>query len=59
MGQNVIDPEVVITLRVSQVNSILSAIQELPAKVANPINNLIVTQATEQINAMNSLKAEQ
>ncbi len=59
MGQDVVDMEIALTLKVSQINNILSALQELPAKIANPLNNLIVAQATEQINAINGMKKEQ
>lgn len=46
---------VAITLTVEQWNKVLEALQELPAKIANPINNLIVNQAQEQLKVIDQV----
>jgi hypothetical protein len=38
-----------LTLTVEEANTILSALQELPAKVSNPLTNKLVKQAQEQL----------
>lgn len=44
------DPEVVLTLKVSQVNMIIGSLDEVPHKYSRPIIDLITKQATEQLN---------
>lgn len=39
-------------LNLEEANAILAALQELPAKICNPISDKIKTQAQEQIAAM-------
>lgn len=43
--------KILITLELSidEVNTILSGLQELPAKVCNPLTNKVVKQAQEQL----------
>lgn len=36
-------------LSIDEVNTILSGLQELPAKVCNPLTNKVVKQAQEQL----------
>ena len=54
MGSDV-NKVVAITLTVEQWNKVLEALQELPAKIANPINNLIVNQAQEQLKVIDQV----
>lgn len=54
MGSDV-NKVVTITLTVEQWNKVLEALQELPAKIANPINNLIVNQAQEQLKVIDQV----
>lgn len=46
------NPDFTFVLNLSEANAILAALQELPAKVANPITEKIKTQAQEQIAAL-------
>lgn len=46
------NPEFNFVLNLNEANAILAALQELPAKIANPISEKIKTQAQEQIAAM-------
>ena len=57
MGSDV-NKVVAITLTVEQWNKVLEALQELPAKIANPINNLIVNQAQEQLKVIDQVLAK-
>ncbi len=41
--------EVTLTLKVEEVNAILAAINELPARVANPLSKKIVDMANAQL----------
>lgn len=43
------NPDFYFVLSLNETNAILAAIQELPAKVANPISDKIKAQAQEQI----------
>jgi hypothetical protein len=43
------DITVTLTLSIEEVNTILSGLQELPAKVSNPLTNKLVKQAQEQL----------
>jgi hypothetical protein len=38
-----------LTLTVEEANTILAGLQELPAKVSNPLTNKLVRQAQEQL----------
>jgi hypothetical protein len=38
-----------LTLAEEELNVILNALQELPAKIANPLANKLITQAREQV----------
>jgi hypothetical protein len=38
-----------LTLTVEEANTILAALQELPAKVSNPLTNKLVKQAQDQL----------
>lgn len=44
-------------LNLDEANAILAALQELPAKICNPISDKIKTQAQEQIAAMQTVPA--
>ena len=48
------NPDFNFVLNLNEANAILAALQELPAKIANPISEKIKTQAQEQIAAMKS-----
>jgi len=39
----------VLELTVEEINTVLSGLQELPAKTCNPLTNKIVKQAQEQL----------
>lgn len=43
--------DIVITLKITveEANTILAGLQELPAKVSNPLTNKLVKQAQEQL----------
>lgn len=44
------NPEITLTLLLSEVNNILSTLQELPAKIANPLTDKITMQGKAQLN---------
>lgn len=46
------NPDFNFVLNLNEANAILAALQELPAKIANPISEKIKVQAQEQIAAM-------
>ena len=46
------NPELTFTLNLNEANMVLAALQELPAKIANPLSQKITEQAKEQIAAM-------
>jgi hypothetical protein len=46
------NPELTFTLNLNEANMVLAALQELPAKVANPLSQKITEQAKEQIAKM-------
>ena len=48
------NPTFTFTLDLNEANAILAALQELPAKIANPITESIRKQAQEQLAAMQS-----
>jgi hypothetical protein len=55
-----IDPEkteLTLTLNVNQINNILLGLQELPAKICNPLSREIQLQANNQLEKLN--KSEQ
>ncbi|MFM6944559.1 MAG: hypothetical protein ACKOXV_04670 [Bacteroidota bacterium] len=52
------NPDFQFVLNLNEANAILAALQELPAKVANPISEKIKAQAQEQIAAMKPADAE-
>ena len=52
------NPEITLTLTLNEVNAILTAIQELPAKVANPITEKIRTQGIAQVQPVSKVEAE-
>lgn len=56
MNQN---PTFTFELNLEETNSILAALQEIPAKVCNPISDKIKAQAQEQIAALQALQAAQ
>lgn len=52
--QNVTDTtELNIVLQVQEINAIMAALQELPAKVANPLTNKLMEQARAQVDKLN------
>lgn len=46
------NPDFNFVLNLNEANAILAALQELPAKVANPISDKIKAQAQKQIDEM-------
>lgn len=50
--ENKENPTFTFSLDLNEANAILAALQELPAKVANPITEKIRTQAQQQIASM-------
>ncbi len=46
------NPEFNFVLNLNETNAILAALQELPARIANPISDKIKTQAQKQIEAL-------
>ena len=52
------NPDFTFVLNLNEANAILAALQELPAKVANPISEKIKAQAQEQIAAMKPADAK-
>jgi hypothetical protein len=46
------NPELTFTLNLNEANMVLAALQELPAKVANPLSQKITEQAKAQIATM-------
>ena len=56
MNQN---PIFTFQLNLEETNIILAALQEIPAKVCNPISDKIKAQAQEQIAALQALQATQ
>ena len=56
MNQN---PTFTFQLNLEETNIILAALQEIPAKVCNPISDKIKAQAQEQIAALQALQTAQ
>ena len=52
MTEQTQNPDFNFVLNLNEANAILAALQELPAKIANPISEKIQAQAQEQIAAM-------
>ena len=52
------NPDFNFVLNLNETNAILAALQELPAKIANPISDKIKSQAQEQIDAIQAKEAE-
>ena len=51
------NPELTFVLTLNEANAVLAGLQELPAKVANPITQKLTEQAKEQIATMQSTNA--
>ena len=51
------NPTFTFELNLEEANIILAALQEIPAKICNPISEKIKAQAQEQINAMQASQA--
>lgn len=51
------NPDFNFVLNLNEANAILAALQELPAKVANPISEKIKAQAQKQIDEMQQAAA--
>jgi hypothetical protein len=51
------NPTFTFELNLEEANIILAALQEIPAKICNPISEKIKAQAQEQINAMQPAEA--
>lgn len=49
---NTMNPELNFTLTLEEVNLILAALQEAPAKLCNPLTEKLKTQAKPQIEAL-------
>lgn len=43
------DPILTLTLTVNEINAVLAGLQELPAKVCNPLSQKIQKEAQEQL----------
>lgn len=43
------DPILTLTLSVNEINAVLAGLQELPAKVCNPLSQKIQKEAQEQL----------
>lgn len=52
------NPTFTFNLDLNDANAILAALQELPAKICNPISDKIKAQAQEQIAALQAVAAE-
>ena len=52
------NPTFTFSLNLEEANIILAALQELPAKVCNPLSEKIKTQAQEQIAALQAAVAQ-
>lgn len=53
MGQDITDNTLIpITLKISDINTILTALQELPAKIANPLSNILIEQSNAEISRL-------
>lgn len=48
------DPALNIVIRVSEVNTILAGLQELPFKIADPLLKNIINQAQTQLNQVST-----
>lgn len=46
------NPNLTLNLTLNEVNAVLAALQELPAKMANPLSKKITEQAKAQIEAL-------
>ena len=46
------NPDITITLNLNEINSVLLSLQELPAKISNPLSQKITEQAKEFIKSM-------
>ena len=46
---NMNDPILTLTLSVNEINAVLAGLQELPAKVCNPLSQKIQKEAQEQL----------
>jgi hypothetical protein len=56
-----IDPDketLVLKLTVNEINSILISLQELPAKISNPLTRKIQVQANEQLEELNKEESD-
>lgn len=53
------DTYINLTLTVDQVNHILAGLQELPAKICNPLSQIIHKQAQDQLQPPKTAVAEQ
>lgn len=51
------NPDLQYTLNLNEINAIIGAIQELPAKIANPLTMKIREQAEKQIRAIQEAEA--
>lgn len=48
------NPVFTFTLTLDEANTILTALQEIPAKLANPLSKKIAEQAQPQVDALNA-----
>ena len=53
------NPDFNFVLNLNETNAILAALQELPAKIANPISDKIKAQAQKQIDELQQAAAKQ
>ena len=51
-------PELKLILTLEEVNTILSALQEVPAKVCNPLSQKLIDQAKQQLEPAQKVEAE-
>lgn len=52
------NPTLTFELNLNEANAVLAALQELPAKVCNPLSEKITTQAKAQIQELQAANAE-
>lgn len=52
------NPNINLTLTLEEINVVMAALQELPAKICNPLSNKIREQAVAQIEAMKAADTE-
>ena len=52
------NPELNLVLTLEEINVTLAALQELPAKICNPLSQKITEQAKKQLESVEKIEAE-